>query len=201
MEPIRIAPLDLAARAGDSSLRILDVRTAGEYESVHIPGSYNVPLDTLGEHAAEVAGATGDFVLVCQSGARARQAEEILRKAGVTNLHLLEGGMNAWLQQGGTVRRGRRRMSLERQVRIGAGTLVVIGAALALSVDIWFALIPLLVGSGLVFAGVTDICMMATLLARFPWNREASCDSAAVVTALISESSPPERQVASSIGN
>ena len=75
-------------------------------------------------------------------------------------------------------------MSLERQVRIAAGTLAAAGGFLALLVSPWFAAIPAFVGTGLVFAGVTDTCAMGLLLARLPYNRTSACDVATVVQAL-----------------
>jgi rhodanese-related sulfurtransferase len=93
-------------------LRLLDVRTPGEYESAHIAGAYNVLLDTLGEHAREIQSQVRTpIVLVCQSGSRARRAEDTLKAAGMPNLHVLEGGMNAWLTAGLPVRTVRARMS------------------------------------------------------------------------------------------
>ena len=166
-------------------LRVLDVRTPGEYESAHIVGAYNVPLDTLGEHAREIRSqVTVPIVLVCQSGSRARRAEDTLKAAGMPNLHVLDGGMNAWLAAGHAVRRTRARLSLERQVRIVAGGLVATGAFLALGLSQWFAVLPALVGSGLVFSGVTDTCTLGLLLARLPYNRPSSCDVGAMVAAL-----------------
>ena len=166
-------------------LRVLDVRTPGEYESAHIVGAYNVPLDTLGEHAREIRSqVTVPIVLVCQSGSRARRAEDTLKAAGMPNLHVLDGGMNAWLASGHPVRRTRARMSLERQVRIVAGGLVATGALLALGLSQWFAVLPALVGSGLVFSGLTDSCTLGMLLARLPYNRSVSCDVGAMVAAL-----------------
>jgi hypothetical protein len=100
------------------------------------------------------------------------------------NLHVLDGGMNGWLTAGQPVRRGPRRLSLERQVRIVAGSLAAAGAVLALLVSPLFALLPAFVGSGLVFAGVTDTCGMALLLSRLPYNRPATCDVPAMVEAL-----------------
>jgi rhodanese-related sulfurtransferase len=167
------------------------VRTAGEFESAHIRGAYNVPLDTLGEHATEIRAAVADpVVLVCQSGARARRADEALRAAGMPNLHVLDGGLNGWLSEGRPVERVRPRMSLERQVRIAAGAMTATGALLALAVDPLFALLPAFVGSGLVFAGVTDTCAMGMLLARLPYNRAAACDVDAMVRALATGSAP-----------
>ncbi len=153
-------------------IRFLDVRTPGEFESEHIRGAYNVPLDTLGKHAGELSSSLSDPVmLVCQSGQRARQADAMLRQAGMANLHVLEGGVNAWLAAGLPTVRGTKRMSLERQVRIVAGGLAAVGGVLALVVNPWFAALPAFIGSGLVFSGVTDTCTMAMLLAKLPHNR------------------------------
>lgn len=166
-------------------VRLLDVRTPGEYEAVHIHGAYNVPLDTLGEHGEEIRATVNEpVVLVCQSGARARRAEEALRSAGMPNLHVLDGGVNGWVAAGNRVHRGAPRISLERQVRVAAGALAATGAVLALLVNPLFALLPAFVGSGLVFAGVTDTCGMAMLLSRLPYNRPATCDVDAMVRAL-----------------
>jgi rhodanese-related sulfurtransferase len=172
-------------------VRLLDVRTAGEYESAHIPGAYNVPLDTLGEHAEEIRAAVAQpVVLICQSGARARRAEEVLQECTMRNLHVLEGGMTGWVTAGEAVNRGPDRLSLERQVRIAAGGMAAAGALLALLVNPLFALLPAFVGSGLVFAGVTDACGMAMLLSRLPYNRPATCDVEAMVQALRRGSRP-----------
>lgn len=184
----------LAARA---DVRLLDVRTPGEFETAHIAGAYNVPLDALPEHAAEIAADQHtEFVLICQSGARARKAEEALRDSGLTRLHVLDGGMNAWVAAAKPARFGPRRLSLERQVRVVAGAIVAVGGALALAVSPWFALVPLLVGGGLVFAGITDTCAMASLLAKLPYNATVTCDIPAMVHALTRGAEPvPLRRV------
>ncbi len=165
--------------------RLLDVRTPGEFEAEHIASAYNVPLDTLGEHGAEIRSAvTEPVVLVCRSGQRARKAEAALAAAGMTNLYVLDGGMTAWSTAGRPVRRGAPKMSLERQVRIVAGALAATGGFLALLVHPYFGGLSAFVGSGLVFAGATDTCMMGMLLARLPYNRGASCDVPTMVRAL-----------------
>jgi rhodanese-related sulfurtransferase len=156
--------------------RLVDVRTPGEYAAVHIAGGCNIPLDGLGEHLEGLRQSSGPVLLVCQSGARARRAEEQLRRAGVRGLRLLDGGIAAWIAAGQPVIRGTRRLSLERQVRIASGALAALGGALALTVSPWFALVPTFVGGGLVFAGLTDTCGMALLLARLPYNRAACRD-------------------------
>jgi rhodanese-related sulfurtransferase len=174
-----------------SDVRLLDVRTPGEFESVHIRGAYNVPLDTLGEHAEEIGATVSEpVVLICRSGARARRAEHALRECTMPNVHVLDGGVDGWLAAGLPAERGAERLSLERQVRIAAGALAATGALLALLVNPLFALVPALVGSGLVFAGVTDTCALGLLLARLPYNRAASCDVHAMVAALRSGARP-----------
>lgn len=171
-------------------LRLLDVRAPAEYESVHIGGSYNVSLDTLGEHATEI---TEDVdvpvVLVCQSGSRSRKAEEALKRAGMPNLHVLDGGLNSWVAAGKPVRRGHERISLERQVRIAAGALAATGGLLVVKAHPRFGLISAFVGGGLLFAGVTNTCGMASLLGKLPYN-QVGCDVGAMVEAL-KEGEPP----------
>jgi rhodanese-related sulfurtransferase len=190
--PPVIAPAHLASLLLEHpETRLLDVRTPAEFETEHIAGAYNVPLDTLGEHAAEIRSAVAEpIVLVCRSGQRARKAEEALAAAGMDNLHVLDGGMTAWTAAGQPVRRGAPRMSLERQVRIAAGALCGTGGLLALLVNPLFAALPAAVGSGLVVAGATDTCAMGMLLAKLPYNRQASCDVPAMVRALTTGTAP-----------
>lgn len=180
--PLQVPPDPLPpARAAEllahaEGARLVDVRTPGEYASVHIAGGCNIPLDGLDEHVEELRQSPGPVLLVCQSGARARRAEEQLSRAGVQGLRLLDGGIAAWITARQPVVRGPRRISLERQVRIASGALAALGGALALTVSPWFALVPTFVGGGLVFAGLTDTCGMALLLARLPYNRAACRD-------------------------
>lgn len=172
-------------------LRILDVRTPGEYEAVHIRGAYNVPLDTLGEHGPEIRVHVNEpVVLVCQSGQRARRAEEALKLAGMPNLHVLDGGVNGWIGAGLPVERGQERLSLERQVRIIAGALAALGGLLAVGVSPFFGVLSAFIGGGLVFAGVTDTCGMAMVLSKLPYNRPATCDVGAMVEALKTGAGP-----------
>jgi hypothetical protein len=86
---------------------------------------------------------------------------------------VLEGGIVAWQDAGRAVVEGKAHMSLERQVRIAAGALACLGGVLAVTVSRWFGLLPAFVGGGLVYAGVTDRCGMAMVLAKLPYNRRA----------------------------
>jgi rhodanese-related sulfurtransferase len=187
-QPSRPARLDPATvrewlASADGGPRRLDVRTAAEFETAHIPGSYNVPLHLLREHRDEISRHLDQLVLVCRSGNRAAQAEQVLAATGMTNLHILDGGILGWENAGAPIRHGRRRWDLERQVRLVAGTLVVLGVLGSLAVPglQWFAA---LIGAGLAVAALTNTCLMGTLLAKLPFNRAAGCDIDAVVRQL-----------------
>jgi rhodanese-related sulfurtransferase len=177
---------DVLARRldGDELVTIVDVRTGGEFEAGHIPGSYNVPLDALGEHRRELCQVRRDVVLVCQSGDRAAKAEAQLAAAGMSHVHVLAGGMNAWQAAGQPVRRLRERWSLERQVRLVAGAIVLASVVASVFVPalVWIAGA---LGAGLVFAALTNTCAMGMLLARLPYNRPNSCDIDGVVAQLV----------------
>jgi rhodanese-related sulfurtransferase len=180
---IAVAELHEQLTGDGSTPRILDVRTPAEYETAHIPGSYNVPLATLAEHRTELARHVGDgVVLVCRSGARAGQAETALAGAGRTDLRVLDGGMVAWEQAGAPVNRGRKTWDIERQVRFVAGSVVatsVLGSHFAPRLK-WLAAG---LGTGLVTAAVTNSCAMGSALSRMPWNRSASAPDIADVLA------------------
>src|SRR5262245_705146 len=170
--------------------RVIDVRTPAEFETAHIPGSYNVPLHLLQEHSAEIAGHLDqDIVLVCRSGMRAAQAELTLARTGLPNVHLLEGGITAWQRHAAPVTRGRATWDIERQVRLVAGTLVflaVVGGLLVPGLPYAAAAI----GAGLAIAALTNTCAMGLLLARLPYNRGASCDLDTVVARLRAGTGP-----------
>jgi rhodanese-related sulfurtransferase len=160
---------------------LLDVRTPAEYQEMHINGAVLHPLSELNlEHIKQLLHGKSEGVVVCRSGSRARQASEKLLSAGLSNLKVLEGGVAAWEAAGLALVRGKRAISLERQVRIAAGALVVIGAILSYFVNPAFITLSAFVGAGLMFAGITDTCGLAMALTRMPWNtRGVSCCSAA----------------------
>jgi rhodanese-related sulfurtransferase len=166
----------------DPLIRVLDVRTGGEFDSVHIPGSYNVPLDTLAEHASDLAELDHPVVLVCKSGTRADQAHGKLTGAGKQRLHLLDGGLDAWLASGGDVVRGSSETwAMDRQVRLVAGSISLVGilASLVAPKAKWLAGG---VAAGLTFSAVSNTCAMGNALAKLPYNKGRGCDIDAVLT-------------------
>jgi rhodanese-related sulfurtransferase len=175
--------------ARGEQVTLLDVRTPGEFEAGHIPGSYNVPLDLLDEHRAELRRVTHPVVLVCRSGSRAAQAERKLAEVGMSQVKVLTGGISAWQASGGQVRQVRERWDLERQVRMVAGGLVLtsILASVAFPPAKWLAGA---VGAGLTVAALTNTCTMGLLLSKLPYNRAAACDVSAVVARLAETERP-----------
>jgi rhodanese-related sulfurtransferase len=168
-----------------NAVKIIDVRTPAEYHSIHIPGSYNVPLDQLPEHKTELANAIQvPVILICRSGARAEQAAKIFDTTSLEHVHILRGGISAWEQAQKPVNRGKQLWSMERQVRFVAGSIVLLSVLGSWFVRKPLALLAGFVGAGLVYSGLTDTCGMAILLSKLPYNRANCCDIRNVVKQL-----------------
>lgn len=177
--------------ASQTPLSILDVRTPAEFETAHIDGSYNVPLDVLNDHGSDVAehlDQSHDIVLVCRSGQRASQAAELLQSAGVAGGTVLENGIADWESQGFEVTRGVQRWELERQVRLVAGSIVLssVLGSVAFPRLKWLAAA---IGGGLTYAAISNTCAMGTALSKLPYNRGATSDARTVLSRLAAPSS------------
>jgi len=160
-------------------LDVIDVRTPAEYAAVHLECARNVPLDRL-DPAAVMASRPADahepLYVICKSGMRSRQACQQFATAGFSNVRNIEGGTLACLDQGIPVVQGAPALSLERQVRIATGLMILLGCTLAWLVHPGFLGLAAFAGVGLVHAGVTDSCGMGLLLARMPWNQRGPAD-------------------------
>jgi rhodanese-related sulfurtransferase len=156
---------------------LIDVRSMMEFFEIHAVGALCAPLDTLNPKAimdSRGTRAEEPLYIICRSGGRSDQACQLFEKAGYSNVVSIEGGTLAWEKAGLPVNRGQKKMlSLERQVRICAGLLTLVGSLLAI-VNIWFLVIPAFVGTGLTFAGLSNTCGMGMLLTKAPWNRGLS---------------------------
>jgi rhodanese-related sulfurtransferase len=145
----------------------LDVRSAAEFAIDHIPGSINIPIEQIESRMIDIP--VAPLVLVCEGGKRAQIVAEWLR--GQREVTVLEGGIRTWRRAGfTTVACAPCRWSLERQVRFAAGLLALVGSVLAALVNAKWVFLPMFIGAGLTFAGLTNICGMAILLAKMPWN-------------------------------
>jgi rhodanese-related sulfurtransferase len=159
---------------GSEPMEVIDVRTPVEFREVHVDATRNVPLDRLQPtQFMEARGAESSqpLYVFCRSGNRAQKACQQFIDAGFKNVVLVEGGVQAWEANGLPVVRGKKAISLERQVRIAAGFLVLVGTILGFTVHPYLLALPAFVGAGLMFAGITDTCGMGMLLARMPWNQ------------------------------
>lgn len=160
---------------------LVDVRTPGEFARLHAAGARSMPLDRLDASAiaAECRSSDGRIYVICHSGSRALMACQKLIDSGVEGVCIVGGGTQAWQAAGlPVIRTASGVISLERQVRIAAGSLVLLGCLLAWLVAPQFIALSAFVGAGLVFAGITDICGMGILLGKLPWNsrtNNASC--------------------------
>jgi len=155
--------------AGAAEAQLVDVRSASEYDAGHIPGAMNVPLEQI-EARLDDLSADALIVLICQRGSRACMAATLLN--GHRRTSVLDGGTTAWSDAGlPLVVATKTRWAPERQVRLVAGLLVLTGAVMSLAVAQQWVFLAGFVGLGLTFAGLTDICLLGSLLARMPWNQ------------------------------
>lgn len=158
-------------------LCIIDVRTAAEVRATSLPGALHLPLQEITAEAVKQAiqqqGKNPQkLYILCRTGQRSEIAAKQLDGQIEQSIVVVEGGIPAvekiqpdWVLTQGTA------VSLERQVRIAAGSLILIGVILGFAVhSAWFALSGF-VGAGLLFSGITDSCAMAMMLARMPWNK------------------------------
>lgn len=162
--------------ADPASVRLVDVRTGAEFGEAHIPGSRNVPLTVLRRDPGALRAAASErLVLVCASGARAQQARDVLASAGIRGTTVLSGGISAWERDGGRLDRRLGGWSMERQVRLVAGVLVLAGVLSSMAFEPlkWLAGF---IGAGLTFAALSNTCAMARVLALLPFNRARRCD-------------------------
>jgi rhodanese-related sulfurtransferase len=157
---------------GGPGWKCIDVRSATEFAAGHIPAAINIPMDEIECRLSDLP--RERVVLVCQAGKRAEMTRAML-DGKVGDLVVLSGGTDAWQAAGlPLVASTRTRWALERQVRLGAGLMVLTGIFLGFFVNpAWYWLAGF-VGGGLVVAGTTNFCGMAYLLALLPWNRRGS---------------------------
>jgi rhodanese-related sulfurtransferase len=170
-----ISPKEALEKVAKEGARLIDVRTPAEYRAIRAAGAEHHELSTLSEeyidHTLLAGGEERPLLMLCKSGKRATQAAKLIEGRTKTPVLVVEGGTDLWDAQKLPVEKGKAVMSLERQVRITAGALVLIGTLAGLFSNRAFLVLPAFVGAGLVFAGTTDTCAMGMLLAKMPWNK------------------------------
>lgn len=162
-------------------LRLLDVRTTAEFETSHIPGSRNVPLDILQRHAARFAAPDDrDLIIICRSGQRATIAQQALHAAGVLGARVLTGGVLAWQDADLNCVHGHPKWELERQIRLVAGS-IVLGSVLTSTIAPKAKWVAGFIGGGLTFAALTNTCAMGMMLSKMPYNQQRDFDPEAAI--------------------
>lgn len=171
-----------------SGATILDVRTPAEHQEQRLSAAHDhVPLDQLNPADFMLRrglDADAPVYLLCRGGVRAAKAADQFEAAGYKNMYVIGGGLTACdpaatTGSGAAAQAcavgGKRKMSIEEQVRFAAGALVLLGVFLGLVVKPVFFLLAFLTGAGLVYSGATGDCRMAALLMRAPWNKTSAC--------------------------
>lgn len=157
--------------AKDPQIKFVDVRSPMEFSQVHIADSVNIPIDMLSAKIDSLSRSGKSLIVFCRTGNRSPMAADMLIQSGIHSVKVMNGGITAWQKQKLPVIKGVGGVSLERQVRTIAGSLVLLGILLAWAVNPWFIAISLFVSCGLIFAGVTDNCLMGMLLMKLPYNK------------------------------
>ena len=170
-----ISPAQLAGICQSGKIDLIDVRTPVEFREVHVENRPQRPIGSTRSGGVDAGsqrlGQDEPLYVICRSGSRGQQACEKFLQGGLLNVVNIEGGTMACVEAGLPVVRGKKAISLERQVRIAAGSLVLLGAMLGWFVHPAFIGLSAFIGAGLVFAGITDTCGMGMMLARMPWNQ------------------------------
>lgn len=180
IQTIHPTELHTKIKSGET-VELIDVRTPAEFESLRATFARNTPLEALKPKelmSQRNGNASEPLYVICKSGSRAEMACRKFVELGYANVVVVEGGTLAWDASGLPVIRGNRKIiSVDRQMRIVAGSMVVSGVILSLYAHPAWVWLSAFVGGGLIFAGVTDICPMLSLLSRMPWNQGRACGS------------------------
>lgn len=166
-----IDPSELKNLLDSNNIYLIDVRSTDEFLIRHIDKAKNIPLPILSldqidnpEHKK--------IVLQCESGVRSEKAAIKLKSLSQgLEVFSLTGGIKNWENSNYPIIKGKdSKFPIMRQVQIIAGSLILLGSLLGIFVARSFLFIPLFVGCGLMFAGISGWCGMAKLLALMPWN-------------------------------
>ncbi len=167
-----ISPHDAASLLKqDTQTKILDVRSALEFSQLHIEPSLNIPIDMISAKINELSQSGQNYLVLCHTGNRAAMAADMLMQSGIHTVKVMQGGIVHWQKEKLPVIKGQGTMSLERQVRVIAGSLILLGIIMSWLLNWAFIFISVFVSSGLIYAGLTDNCLMGMLLMKLPYNK------------------------------
>lgn len=153
---------------------VVDVREKDEFVNEHIPQACSFPLSDLENTLPLLANEKRKIVFQCLKGFRGGKALELAQtKLDSTALYNLDGGIESWKNANFPLVKKvqKNKLSIMRQVQIGAGSMVALFSLLSLSGMSFFGVLAMLVGCGLLFAGITGWCGLGILLQKMPWNK------------------------------
>jgi len=156
----------------DLQVKLLDVRSPLEFSEVHIQDSINVPIDILSAKINDLIQSKQSYVVLCRTGNRSPMAADMLMQSGIHGVKVMQGGMTRWQKEGLPVIKGKGGVSLERQVRLIAGSLVLLGILLLWFAHWAFIFISVFISCGLIYSGLSDNCLMGMLLMKLPYNKK-----------------------------
>lgn len=176
---------ECSPREADAWLRegkavLIDVREPDEHARERINGACLVPLSSFSTQGVTTkAGASRRVVMQCRTGRRSADAARLAAPLATSGYEIvnLAGGIEAWKQAGlpvitDTSAPG---ISVMRQVQLTIGAGVLAGAVLAWFVHPGFVGLCAFFGAGLLFAGATGTCALASVIGMMPWNKGAAC--------------------------
>ncbi len=155
---------------------VLDVRTKLECRTecldtafIHIP-LHEIDGSKLKNEFSKKIGENPVYIL-CRSGGRAMKAAEEIAPYVDGDVFVIDGGMIGCAAENIPTNK-QNTISLERQVRVAAGAMIFLGVVMGATLSPALYMICAVIGAGLFFAGITDKCGMALVLARAPWNNK-----------------------------
>lgn len=168
-----IPPRDaLESAKSNEAVKFLDVRSPAEYSEEYIKGSINIPIDALGARANELAESGGEYIVLCRTGNRSAMAADMLMQSGIPSVKVLDGGMVRWTREKLPVVKGAKIISIERQVRMAAGAMILSGIILSRIAHPAFIILSIFVSCGLIYSGITDNCTLGLILMKLPYNKK-----------------------------
>lgn len=153
---------------------IIDVREQSEFKNEYIEGSINIPLSELICSIPGIAKHYKDkkIIIMCKSGKRASIAKaELLKQDSTLDAQVYEGGITLWKAQGNPTIFKKSTIPVFRQVLITAGLFILLFTFLSIFINFNFIYLTIFMACGLMFAGITGVCGLATLLSKMPWNK------------------------------
>jgi len=168
-----VSPRDaLTLSEKEKNIKLLDVRSALEFSERHIKDSINVPIDMLSAKMDDLSKSGQSYIVLCRSGNRSPMAADMLIQSGIHSVKVLDGGVTRWEKEKLPIIKGEGGVSLERQVRLAAGSIVLCGILLSWFVHWAFIFISVFVSCGLIYSGLSDNCLMGMLLMKLPYNKK-----------------------------